>query len=102
MSEKADRVLLNGKIVAVDSDFSIHEAISIRGGKILSMDSTEELKGLISPEPMVDSYAHNHRHDADRRHHEQVHQDHRAGEGRPPQEEGGEGVRDVVARDEGS
>ena len=31
MSEKADRVLLNGKIVAVDSDFSIHEAIS-KGG----------------------------------------------------------------------
>ncbi|MBC8497379.1 hypothetical protein ISS40_08180 [Candidatus Bathyarchaeota archaeon] len=78
MSEKADRVLLNGKIVAVDSDFSIHEAISMRGGKILSMDYTEELKGLISPEPLEDDYAHDHRHDADHSYNEQVHQDHRA------------------------
>jgi len=30
MGEKADRVMLNGKIVTVDSDFSINEATSIR------------------------------------------------------------------------
>ena len=50
MGEIADRVLLNGKIVTVDREFSIHEALAIKGERILSVGSTEELKGLISPE----------------------------------------------------
>ena len=50
MGEIADRVLLKGKIVTVDREFSIHEALAIKGERILSVGSTEELKGLISPE----------------------------------------------------
>jgi len=53
MSGKADQVMLDGKIVTVDRDFSIHEAVAIRGRKILSVGSTEENKGLISPETAV-------------------------------------------------
>ena len=78
MVEKADWNMLNGKIVTVDSVFSINEAVAIRGRKILSVGSTEELKGLVSPEPLEDDYTHDHRHNADPRHHEQIRQDHRA------------------------
>ena len=36
----ADTVLVNGKIVTVDDQFSTREAIAIRDGKILSLGST--------------------------------------------------------------
>ena len=37
--EPADLVLYNGKIVTVDDDFSIHEAVAVRDGRIIEVGS---------------------------------------------------------------
>ena len=42
----ADLILFNGKIVTVDDDFSIEEAIAIKGRKILDVGSNEEIGAL--------------------------------------------------------
>ena len=42
-TNQADIVLLNGKIVTVDSNFTIAESIAIRDGKILAVGSTDEI-----------------------------------------------------------
>ncbi len=42
----ADRVLVNGKIITVDEDDSIVEAVAIKGKRFLAVGSTEEIKGL--------------------------------------------------------
>src|SRR5438105_2428380 len=48
-SQTADTVLLNGKILTVDSQFSIREAIAIRGGRILATGSSADIRKLASP-----------------------------------------------------
>ncbi len=40
----ADLLLINGKIVTVDPDFSILEAVAVKGGKILAAGTTSEMK----------------------------------------------------------
>jgi len=42
----ADIVLVNGKIVTVDSDDSIVEAVAVKNGKIFAVGSTDEIKRL--------------------------------------------------------
>ena len=42
----ADMVLLNGKVISVDSENTIAEAIAIKGNKILGLGKTEEIKKL--------------------------------------------------------
>jgi len=42
----ADMVLVNGKVVTVDSDDSIVEAVAVKNGKILAVGSTDEIKSL--------------------------------------------------------
>ncbi len=46
MSEKADKpnVLYNGKIITVDKNFTIVQAVSIQNGKFLAVGSDEEVK----------------------------------------------------------
>jgi predicted amidohydrolase YtcJ len=45
-AESADIVLFNGKVVTVDSDFSVHEAIAIAHGRVLATGTSPEMKKL--------------------------------------------------------
>ena len=48
-SQTADTVLLNGKILTVDSQFSTREAIAVRGGRILATGTNAEIRKLAGP-----------------------------------------------------
>jgi len=48
-SQTADTVLLNGKILTVDPQSSIQEAIAIREGKILAVGKTAEVRRFAGP-----------------------------------------------------
>jgi predicted amidohydrolase YtcJ len=48
-SQSADTVLLNGKVLTVDSRSSVREAIAIRGGRILAIGSTADIRKLAGP-----------------------------------------------------
>jgi predicted amidohydrolase YtcJ len=48
-SQSADTVLINGKILTVDSQSSVREAIAIRGGRILAVGSTADIRKLAGP-----------------------------------------------------
>ncbi len=50
---KADIVLLNGKIITVDPDNRIDEAVAIRGNVIVGVGTSEEIKSLICDETKV-------------------------------------------------
>jgi predicted amidohydrolase YtcJ len=45
----ADTVLINGKIVTVDQQFSIQEALAVRDGRILRIGKTSEIQKLAGP-----------------------------------------------------
>src|SRR6201996_6460788 len=45
-AETADTVLYNGKIVTVDKDFSVREAIALRAGRVLATGTTTEMRKL--------------------------------------------------------
>jgi len=42
-ARSADLVLTNGRVVTVDEDFSIHEALAVREGRILAVGSDQEV-----------------------------------------------------------
>lgn len=44
--EPADTVLLNGKIITVDNEFSIYEAVAVKNGKIMAVGNTREISKL--------------------------------------------------------
>jgi predicted amidohydrolase YtcJ len=46
----ADRVLLNGKILTVDANDSVTEAVAIKGGRILAVGTNREIEELAGPE----------------------------------------------------
>ncbi|MGH9201408.1 MAG: amidohydrolase, partial [Vicinamibacterales bacterium] len=48
-AQAPDLVLLNGKIVTLDQQSSIREAIGIRDGKIVALGTTAEMKKLAGP-----------------------------------------------------
>jgi predicted amidohydrolase YtcJ len=43
----ADLVLTNGKIVTMDGDESIREAVAVKFGKILAVGSNSQIEGLV-------------------------------------------------------
>ncbi|WP_043830109.1 amidohydrolase [Muricoccus aerilatus] len=45
-AQPADTVLLNGKVLTVDRDFSTREALAIRGGRVLATGSSEAMRAL--------------------------------------------------------
>jgi len=45
-AQTADTVLFNGKVVTVDKDFSVREAIAIAGGRVLATGTTAAMKKL--------------------------------------------------------
>ncbi len=49
----ADLVLRGGKVVTVDKDFSIHEAVAVRGDKIIFVGSDKEVEKYILPSTTV-------------------------------------------------
>jgi predicted amidohydrolase YtcJ len=48
-SQSADTVLVNGKILTVDSQSPVREAIAIRGGRILAVGTTADIRKLAGP-----------------------------------------------------
>jgi predicted amidohydrolase YtcJ len=52
---EADLVITNAKVITVDKDFSIQQAVVVKDGKILAVGSNDEVKPLIaSPTKMLD------------------------------------------------
>jgi len=49
----SDLVLLNGKIITVDGDFSIAEALAVKGNRIVAVGRTRDIEKLISPTTKV-------------------------------------------------
>lgn len=49
----ADMVLLNGKIITIDGYFSIAQAVAIKDGKFLAVDSDTKIKPLIGKHTQV-------------------------------------------------
>jgi len=69
--ETADLIITNGKIITVDDDFSVDEAVAVRGDKIIFIGKNEEVKkytgkstrlinaeGLTVLPGLIDSHAH--------------------------------------------
>ncbi len=52
-SRTADHVLTNGKIITVDADFRISEAIAIRGDTIVAVGSNDEIRAYASSDTRV-------------------------------------------------
>jgi predicted amidohydrolase YtcJ len=52
-AQTADTILVNGKIVTVDAPSSVREAIAIRGGKIVSVGTSAEVRKLAGPQSRV-------------------------------------------------
>jgi predicted amidohydrolase YtcJ len=53
LAQPPDLVLLDGKVVTVDADSSLREALAIRDGKILVLGSTAEVRRLAGPATRV-------------------------------------------------
>ena len=49
----ADRILINGKVLTVDENFSIAQAIAIRGERIAAVGTNEEIRRLSGPNTKV-------------------------------------------------
>ncbi|MBI4251056.1 MAG: amidohydrolase family protein, partial [Candidatus Tectomicrobia bacterium] len=49
----ADMILINGKVVTADKDFSSQEAVAIRDGKILAVGPTPRIRPLAGPRTKV-------------------------------------------------
>ena len=52
-AQSADTVLLNGKILTVDSQFSTREAVAIREGRITAVGTTADIRKLAGPTTQV-------------------------------------------------
>jgi len=52
-SQSADTVLLNGKILTVDPQFSVRQALAVREGKILAVGTNAQIKKLQGPKSQV-------------------------------------------------
>ena len=44
-----DLVLLNGKVLTVDAQFTVEEAVAVRDGRILAVGSSEDIRRLRHP-----------------------------------------------------
>ena len=48
-AQNADTVLLNGKLLTVDKQFSTREALAVRDGRIMAVGTTADIKKLSGP-----------------------------------------------------
>jgi predicted amidohydrolase YtcJ len=53
LAQAPDTVLVNGKILTVDAQFSTREALAIRDGRILAVGSSAEMRRLAGPRSRV-------------------------------------------------
>src|ERR1700688_2992739 len=51
--QSADTILVNGKILTVDKQFSTREAIAVREGKIMEVGSNGAIRKLVGPQTRV-------------------------------------------------
>ena len=51
--KKADMVLTNAKVITVDRDFSIKEAVAVKDGKILAVGTSDDVKTFIASDTKV-------------------------------------------------
>ena len=49
----ADLVITNGKVITVDQDFSIKQAVAVKEGKILSVGTNDEVEPFIGSDTRV-------------------------------------------------
>jgi predicted amidohydrolase YtcJ len=49
----ADMVLVDGKVITVDQNFSIREAVAIRDGKFLAVGRTSDIRALAGPQTKI-------------------------------------------------
>ncbi len=52
-TQKADLAIINAKVVTVDKDFSIHEAVAVKDGKFILAGSTIEVNKYVGPDTEV-------------------------------------------------
>jgi predicted amidohydrolase YtcJ len=50
---KAEMAIINGKVITVDRDFSIKQAIAVAGGRIVAVGTDDDIKPLIGPDTEV-------------------------------------------------
>lgn len=50
---EADLVITNGKVITVDEDFSIKQAVAVQDGKIVAVGTNDELKGFVGTSTQV-------------------------------------------------
>jgi hypothetical protein len=62
-AQDADQILFNGKILTVDKDFSLKEALAIRDGLVLDTGSTTDMQKYVG-----DNSRRTHRHSRRPRH----------------------------------
>jgi predicted amidohydrolase YtcJ len=48
-AQPADTILFNGKVITVDGNFSIAQAVAIKGGKIQAVGTNEDIQRLAGP-----------------------------------------------------
>jgi predicted amidohydrolase YtcJ len=53
LAQSADTILVNGKILTVDSQFSTREALAIRDGRIVAVGSSADIRKLAGPQSRV-------------------------------------------------
>ena len=53
LAQTADTVLVDGKILTVDSQFATREALAIRDGKIVASGKTSDMRKLAGPHTRV-------------------------------------------------
>ncbi len=51
--QAADTILHNGKVLTVDANFSIAEAVAVRGTQILAVGTNDEVLRLAGPETIM-------------------------------------------------
>lgn len=49
----ADLIFVGGKVVTVDADFSVREALALRGGRIVGVGTNAEVRAMAGPETRV-------------------------------------------------
>ncbi|NNL75887.1 MAG: amidohydrolase family protein, partial [Desulfobacterales bacterium] len=50
---KADLAIINGKVITVDPDFSIQQAIAAKDGKIVAVGSNDDVKAFIASDTKI-------------------------------------------------
>jgi len=52
-AQNADAILINGKILTADAQFSVHQALAVRDGKIAAVGTNAEIRKTAGPKSQV-------------------------------------------------